>query len=196
MKRLVISLVILVFVASLSFAQGMIQEKGKQREGQIGIMGKGMTGMQGEMRAHMRGGMHPMMYSMIVHHLLMKANTLDLTDAQKEVLSGVGEKFLYPIVRKEADFKISHMKLMEMLRDPNFDAAKVKAEVKISNDINLEMANLSIDALSEIRKAIGPENFKKAMGMMPMMGGGWMMKSGTTEEEEGRIEEEPAKEKK
>ena len=171
MKRLVTPLVILIFVASLSFAQGMMREKGEQKEGQMGMMGKGMMGMQGGMMAHMMGGMHPMMYSMMVHHLLMKANTLDLTDAQKKELGSIEEKFLYPLVRKEADFKISHMKLMGMLRDPNFDAVRVKAEVKISNDINLEMANLSIDALSEVRKAIGPENFKKVMGMMPMMGG-------------------------
>jgi hypothetical protein len=49
MRRLVNSLVILIFVASLSFAQGMMRE----REGQIGMMGKGVMGMQ--------GGMGPMM---------------------------------------------------------------------------------------------------------------------------------------
>ncbi len=129
-------------------------------------MGKGMMGMQ--------SGMHPMMYSMMVHHVLMKANILDLTDTQKKELVNIREKYVYPLVRKEADFKISHMKIMDMLQDPNFDPANVKAEIKASNETNLEMANMSIDALAAIRKAIGVENFKKASEMMPMMGGGMM----------------------
>ncbi len=182
MRRLIASLVILIFVASLSFAQGMMQEKGEQSGGQMEKMGKGMMGMQGGMMAQMMGGMHPMMYSMMVHHVLMKANTLDLTDTQKQELATIQEKYLYPMVRKEADFKISHMKIMGMLQDPNFDPAKVKAEVKASNEINLEMANMSIDALTAIRKAIGVENFKKAAKMMSMMGGE-TIKEGTTVEE-------------
>jgi hypothetical protein len=132
----------------------------------------------------MMGGM-PHMYSMMVQHVIMKANTLDLTDAQKKELANIEEKYLYPLVQKEADFKISHMKIMSMLRDPNFDPSKVKAEIKASNDINLEMANTSVDALVAVRNAIGLENFKKARLMMPMVGGGMMQgASGTKVREE------------
>jgi len=185
MRRLIASLFILVSVASLSFAQGMTQQK----QGQMGMMGHGMSGMQGEMMTHMMGGMHSMMYSMMVQHVLMKANALQLTDTQRKELANIPEKYLYPIVRKEADFRISHMKIMDMLQDPNFDTVKVKAEIKASNDINLEMANMSVDALAAIRKAIGVENFKKAKGMMPMMGG-------TTVEKEETTKEKPVQEKK
>jgi hypothetical protein len=185
MKRLIASVVILLFAASLSFSQGMMQQK----KGQMGMMGKGMMGMRGGMM----GGMHPMMYSMMVHHVLMKANTLDLTDAQKKELANIQDKYLYPLVQKEADFKISHMKIMSMLQDPNFDPAKVKAEVKLSNDINVEMANMSIDALTAIRKSIGIDKFKKISGMMSMMGGGMMMGE---EEKKEMMEEKPAQEKK
>jgi hypothetical protein len=150
MRKLATSFVILGFIASLSFAQGTMQ----QREGQTGMMGSGTM-----------GGMHPMIYSMIVNHVLMNANTLKLTDIQ--------DKYIYPMIRKEADFKISHMKIMNMLQDPNFDPANVKAEVKASNDINLDMANMSVDALAAVRKAIGVENFKQAE-MMHMMGGRMM----------------------
>src|ERR1700752_1674627 len=139
MKRLVTSLVILVFNASLSFAQGMMQ----QRKGQTGMMGGGTMGMQGGMMEHMMGGMHPMIYSMMVEHVLMRANTLSLTDTQRKELADIKEKYVYPMVHKEADFKISHMKTMDMLQDPNFDPAKVKAEIKASNDSNLEMADMS-----------------------------------------------------
>jgi Spy/CpxP family protein refolding chaperone len=170
MKRLATSLVILVFIASLSFAQGMMQQK-------KGQTGGGMMGMQGGMMEHMMGGMHPMIYSMMVEHVLMRANTLSLTDTQRKELADIKEKYVYPMVHKEADFKISHMKIMDMLQDPNFDPAKVKAQIKASDNINLEMASMSVDALVAIRKAIGVENFKKAE-MMPIMGGK-MMRGGT-----------------
>lgn len=172
MGRLVTSLVILVFVTNLSFAHGMMQQSG----GQMGMMGEGIT-------AHTMGGMHPMMYSMMVRHVLVKANNLDLTDTQKKEVANIQEQYVYPMVRKEADFKISHMKIINMLQNPNFDPTKVKKEIKVSNEINLEMANMSIDALAAIRKTIGVENFKKATEMMSMMGGE-MMKSETTVEKE------------
>ena len=184
MKRLIASVLILLFAASPSFSQGMMQQK----KGQTGMMGKGMMSMHGGM---MRGMPH--MYSMRVHHAIMKANTLDLTDAQKKELADIQEKYLFPMVRREADFKISHMKIMDMLQDPNFDPAKVKAEIKVSNDINLEMANMSVDALTAIRKSIGIDKFKKISGMMSMMGGGMMMGE---EEKEKMMEEKPAQEKK
>jgi Spy/CpxP family protein refolding chaperone len=154
MKRLATSLIVLLFIAGSSFAQGTMQQRGQG----------GMMGWQGQ------GGMHPMFYSMMVNHVIMSANTLNLTDAQKKELTDVQEKYVYPMVHKEADFKISHMKIMNMLQDPNFDPAKVKAEIKASNDINLDIANMLVDALAAVRKAVGVENFKK-IGTMPMMSG-------------------------
>ena len=184
--RKLLFLLILISFTSLSFAQGIMQKK----QGQMGMKGQGMMSRQcGMMPPMTMGGM----YSMMVHHVLMKANTLDLTDSQKQDLVNIREKYHYPTVRKEADFKISHMKVMDMLQDPNFDPAKVKAEVKLSNDINLEMANMSIDALTAVRDAIGVENFKKANVMMPMMSGAMMMGE---EEKEEIMEEKPAQEKK
>jgi hypothetical protein len=171
MRRLIASVVILLFVSSLSFAQGMMQRK----QGQMRMMSKGMM-------EHMMVGMQHM-YSMMVHHVLIQANKLDLTDTQRKDLASIREKYVYPMVRKEADFKISHMKIMDMLQDPNFDPAKVKAEVKLSNDINLEMANMSVDALAAIRKAIGVDKFKKISEMMSMMG---------EKEKEEMMEEKPA----
>jgi Spy/CpxP family protein refolding chaperone len=187
MRNLITSLLILLLTAGLSFPQGMMQGK----QGQTGMMGRGMMGTQGGMMGEM-----PHMYSMMVQHVIMKANTLDLTDAQKKELVNIEEKYLYPLVQKEADFKISHMKIMSMLRDPNFDPSKVKAEIKASNDINLEMANMSIDALAAIRNAIGLENFKKARLMMPKIGGGMMQGASRTKVKEEIMKKLPTQEKK
>jgi hypothetical protein len=100
----------------------------------------------------------------------MKTNSLNLTDTQRKQLAGIPERYIYPMIRKEADLKISHMRIMGMLHDPNFDPAKVKSETKASNEIKLEMANMAIDALADIRNAIGIENFKKVAEMKPIMG--------------------------
>lgn len=184
MKSLVASLLTLMCITSLALAQEMSQQKGEQ---QPDMMSKGMMmGMKNGMGGHMMGG--SMMYSMMVHHILMKANALDLTDTQKKELAGIKEKYLYPIVRKGADFKISHMKIMDMLHDPDFDTAKLKSEIKTSNQIDLEMADMTVDALAAIRKAAGPENFKQVMKMMPMdcgmMKGGEMMENVPAQEKE------------
>jgi uncharacterized protein YnzC (UPF0291/DUF896 family) len=152
-------------LANFSFAQGPIQQKAGQKD----MPASGMMGMHG-----MMGGEHTSMYGMMIHHLLMKANNLELTDEQKKELSKINEMYLYPIVQKDADFKISHIKVMDMLHDPNFDPLKVKEEIKNSNDISLAMADLYVNGLVSIRKTIGLENFKKIMAPTPMMPGQMM----------------------
>jgi hypothetical protein len=172
MKRLAASMLILMCFTSLALTQGTGQQTGNQKQD---MMPNGnMMGMEHGMGSHMMGD--SMMYSMMVHHIIMKATTLDLTSAQKKELTEINGKYLYPIVQKEADFKISHMKIMDMMHDSNFDPAKLKSEIKTSNQLNLETADMMVDALAAIRKAVGPENFKQCMQMMPMNSG--MMKSG------------------
>lgn len=187
--KTVVMMFALICLASFSFAGQMTQEMGDQ---QGDMMSKGMMmGKEKGMGGHMMGG--SMMYSMMVHHVLMKAGALDLTDAQKKELAEINEKYLYPIVRKEADFKISHMKMMDMMHDPSFDPASLKAEIKTSNQLSLEMADAMVDAVAAVRKTIGPENFIKMMKSMHadcgMMEGGMMMDKGEM------MGNEPAQEK-
>lgn len=186
MKRLIASLFILICLTSFALAQEMSQEKDKQ---QPDMMSKGMMmePVKGKMGDHMMGG--SMMYSMMVHQILIKADALDLTDAQKKELGEIKEKYLYPIVQKGADFKISHMKIIDMLHDPDFVPAKLKSEIKTSNQMNLEMADMMVDALTATRKTVGTENFKQVMKMMPMdcgmMKGGEMMENKPVQEKQG-----------
>jgi hypothetical protein len=167
MRRLIISIAVIMCFANLSFAQGTMGQKG----GKMGMPGHGMMGTHGVM-----GGKYTSIYGIMLHHTLMKANSLELTDGQKKELSSVNDMYLYPIVQKEADFKISHLKVMDMLHDPNFDPAKVKEEIKNSHEINLAMADLYVNGLVSIRKTIGVENFKKIMEPRPMMRGPMMKK--------------------
>ncbi|MAT38728.1 MAG: hypothetical protein CL946_03910 [Ectothiorhodospiraceae bacterium] len=187
MKRLIISVLVLMCFANLSFAQQMTEHETGQGQ-QMMDMGKMKKKMKG-MNDHMKSGMHSTMYVMMVHHILMKANTLDLTEGQKNELEVIKEKYLYPMVQKEADFKISHMKTMDMLHDPNFDAEKLRSEIKISNQINLDLSDMMIDALTSIRKAIGLDDYEQMIKMMPMMSGG-MMKSEEMQKESSSSEHE------
>lgn len=187
--RTLVMMVALICLTSLSLAQEMGQQMGDQRGD---MMSQGMmTGMEKGMGGHMMGG--SMMYGMMIQHILMKASTLDLTDAQKKELAGIKEKYLYPTVRKGADFKISHMKIMDMMHDPGFDPAKLKSEIKTSNQLSLEMADMMVDALATIRKTVGTENFTKMMKTMHMDCP--MMKSGMMMEEGDMMGDEPAQEK-
>lgn len=187
--KTVVMMFALICLTSFSFAGQMTQEMGDQ---QGDMMSKGMMmGKEKGMGGHMMGG--SMMYSMMVHHVLMKAGTLDLTDAQKKELAEINEKYLYPIVRKEADFKISHMKMMDMMHDPNFDPASLKAEIKTSNQLSLEQADMMVDALAAVRKTIGPENFTKMMKTMHADCG--MMESGMMMDKGEMMGNEPAQEK-
>lgn len=165
MRRLIVLIAVIMCFANFSFAQGPMPQKARQK----GMPHPGTMGMHGVM-----GGKQSSIYGMMLHHALMKANDLDLTPEQKKELSNVNETYLYPIVQKDADFKISHIKVMDMLHDPNFDPSKIKEELKNSNDINLAMADLYVDGLVSIRKTIGLENFKKIMAPIPITGGEMM----------------------
>ncbi len=187
MKRLIGFVLVLMCLASLSFAQQMPEQETRQGQ-QMMDMGNMMEKMKG-MKDHMKSGMHSTMYTMMIHHILIETNTLDINEAQKNELSAIKEKYLYPIVQKEADFKISHMKIMDMLHDPNFDAEKLRSEIKISNQINLDLSDMMIDALTSIRKAIGLDNYEQIMKMMPLMSGG-MMKSEEMQKEGSSSEHE------
>ncbi len=116
-------------------------------------------------QSEITGGMAPKM-SKVVDKLLTNADTLQLTEKQKESLSMIPDKYVYPLRRKEADYDIARMKVNNLMQDPNFDPAQAKKETKILEETALEMANISIDALAEIRSTIGIENFKTILSML------------------------------
>jgi len=116
-------------------------------------------------QSELTGGMAPKM-SKIVDKLLINANTLQLTEKQKESLSMIPDKYIYPLRKKEADYDIARMKVNNLMQDPEFDPAQAKKETKILEETALDMANISIDALAGIRSAIGVENFKTTLSML------------------------------
>ncbi len=58
------------------------------------------------------------------------------------------------------------MKIRSLMQNPNFDVDQVKKETKILEEIAIEMAYMSIDAMAAIRSIVGIENFKTILSML------------------------------
>ena len=145
MKILTISSIIVVLVASIYFAPGTIQAK---------------ENIEGKVRAGI-----PTLTGMVIAHFIVNADALDLTDKQKKELSIIHDQYIFPMAKKEAESKISRIKVAELLRDPNFNPDDVKAEFKTFKETVLEINNMSIEALVKIRKVVGLEKFTDIWSM-------------------------------
>ena len=154
MRTLITSLVILVFSSCILFAQNMMKQPEEQDKGPGNQMGMTIK--------------LPPMMSNIVQDILTKASSLDLSDSQEKELSAILEKYVFPMIRNESDFKIYNMKVNDILKDPNFDPEKVKAEMKVLEEFSIKEINMAIDAIAAIRDVIGIDNFKVVMGMMAL----------------------------
>lgn len=147
MKQLFKMLLILLCFTSFSFAQQVIQENDYHKD-------EPKT-MKKKVESYV-----------LVQYFLMNANTLDLKDSQREKLNNIKKDYLYPMIQKEANFRISEMKVMDLLKKPDFNTDKLKSAIQMSINLTLENALLSIDALDAIRNAVGIDNFNKLIKLM------------------------------
>jgi hypothetical protein len=154
MRTLITSLVILVFSTCILFAPNMVTRGEEQEKGPVNQMGITIK--------------LPPMMSNIVQDILTKASSLDLSDSQEKELSAILEKYVFPMIRNERDFKIYHMKVNDIFLDPNFDPNKVKTEMKVLQEFSIKEINMAIDAIAAIRNVIGVEKFKAVMAMMAL----------------------------
>ncbi len=175
MNRILVLLIVSVIFTNPVFAQGMMDKKGRMMQ----------THSQMKTPTMMKG--HHM-YTMMLNHLITRAQSLDLSEEQENNLDEIREKYLYPAVEKEADFKIAHMKVMSKLHDPEFDRKDIKKQIRTTNDISVELANMYIDGLAEVRSTIGIENFKKLVKPVPMMMRDGMMYKDSNENNSGSQE--------
>lgn len=147
MKQLFKMLLILLCLTSFSFAQQVIQENDYHKDEP--------ETMKKKVESYV-----------LVQYFLMNANTLDLTDSQREKLNNIKKDYLYPMIQKEANFRISEMKVMDLLKKPDFNTEELKSAIQMSINHTLENALLSIDALDAIRNAVGIDNFNKLIKLM------------------------------
>lgn len=156
---------------------GMMRQKQSTQMGQMGMMsgGCGMMGM-----GNMMGGMHMMpAYGMMEMHyfgnIFYRAENLvdeNLRAKVRDLRINTMEK----ILREKTEVQIIKMKLFEAINDPEFKESEVKNLSASLEKRESKIRNILIDALSQLRKTIGKENYKKVLssGMMS----GMMMKGG------------------
>jgi len=137
MKRILYMPVVLLLFLSISFAQDTL-----------------------ETQKNIESGLTPLM-SKVLNSLIIKANTLYLTDKQREELALIQEKYVFSLARKEAEHNISRMKVINIIQEPDFDSAEAKKASEQLKETALEMSYTLIDGLVELRKVIGLENYTK-----------------------------------
>lgn len=150
MKRLLTLMIISFCLTSFSFAQQTIQQDGDLKD-------KTMKKKK-------------MVESyMLVQYFLMNSENLDLTSSQRQEIENIKRDYLYPMIQKEKDFKISNVKVMDLLKEPDFEPQEVKSAIETSIKLSMENALMSVDAIAAIRKAVGMDNFNKLREMMNLL---------------------------
>ena len=144
MNKLVCTALVLLLFLSVSFAQNVLGTQNNVESGQTPLMSK------------------------ILNRLIIKANTLDLTEEQRERLSTIQEKYVFPLAKEEAEYNISRMKVVNIIQDPSFSPAEAKKASKALKETALEMSYVLIDGLVELRTVIGMENYKMIISRVKM----------------------------
>lgn len=147
MKRLLTLLIMLLCITSISFAQQTIEQPGDLKD-------KSKT-MKKRVESYL-----------LVQYFLVNAENLDLTYSQRQEIEKIKKDYLYPMIQKETDFQISNMKVMDLLKEPDFEPEEVKSAIVSSIKLSMENALMSVDALDAIRKAVGMDNFNILREMM------------------------------
>jgi Spy/CpxP family protein refolding chaperone len=144
LNKFVCTTLVLLLFLSVSFAQNTLGTQNNVESGPMPSMSK------------------------ILNRLIVKANTLDLTEKQRERLSMIQEKYVFPLAKEEAEYNISRMKVVNIIQDPNFNPAEAKRATKTLKETALEMSDMLIDGLVELRAVIGIENYKMITSRVKM----------------------------
>ena len=143
---------------------GMMQMHGGMMQGSM---------MQGGMCGMMEGGMYGMMGGMGLHHIkgiFYKAENI-VPENLKSKVKNLRMEFIEKTLRQETEIKIEKMKLYDLLKSPDFNTSDAKKLLKSINDKEYKLKEYYINALSNLRKTIGKDNFKKLFTMPMMMQG-------------------------
>ncbi len=130
-------------------------------------------------------------YSKNLNMLIMRANSLGLDDKQVGELSAIQEKYVFPIIREESEFKISHLKIVKMLQDPDFDPKAVKEEMGASNKLHEKMTESYVDGLAAIRDVVGAQDFKRLRAMVKRSQHNMLQRRG---DGKGKMQKQPSPE--
>lgn len=143
MRSLLLPLLIFMLVAGVAIAEK--QDKYERPS----------EGFKKERVVKMRGGKYSRIFLSIVH----RTKNLDLDDEKKAEISKEANKYLSSINESEKESRNLQIAFMRQLDSEEFDAAKLKTDIKEINKLEQQSAYNFIDGMQAIRKIVGPENF-------------------------------------
>ncbi len=145
-KFMVVSVAVLLFLASVGFSDAMMRDK---------CMGGGMG---------MAGG-QPM---------LEKLKSLGLDEKQTAEIKAVHLRVMKEMVKKRADMQVARMELGEILGMDPVDMKAAEGKIRQIEALRGDMQMMHIQAREEVKGKLTPEQKKKFETVMPMMHGGMM----------------------
>ncbi|MBI5682384.1 MAG: hypothetical protein HZC45_04335 [Deltaproteobacteria bacterium] len=99
---------------------------------------------------------------------LKNAENLELDERQKNKLEGIRDKYTKDIIKIDAELKTNDIDLNNLLKMDNIDLLKVKNTVKKIEAIESQIRYLRIEAFTEARKVLNPEQKGKLKKLMEM----------------------------
>ncbi len=182
MKKLLSLLIVGGIIGFYPLFSQMGMMGGSQGSQQSPMMGGGMMQMHSGMMqggmCGMMGGMHGMMEGMEMGHIqkiFYKAENI-VPENLKSKVKALRMELIEKTLRQKTEIKIEKMKLSELLKSPDFNASDAKKLLKSITDKEYKLKEYYINALSNLKKAIGKDNFKKLFSGTPKEAGCEMMK--------------------
>lgn len=158
MKKLAFIAAALLIVALAALAYGQM--------GGYGMGGRGMG--QGMMGDCVMGGRMMDAENHMSQHLM----GLNLDEQQKTLIGEIKSRMMKETIQRNADMRIVHIDLMDLLSKDPVDMKAVEAKVKQSEMMRTEMHLSHIKAMEDIKTKLTPEQrkkFREMIGDGPMM---------------------------
>jgi Spy/CpxP family protein refolding chaperone len=89
------------------------------------------------------------------------AETLDLTDSQREQLDGIKEEFIAKAQEMHASKEAMHDEFMAELRKETIDQQRIKELISQKREQMAEIMDLAVVRLAEFHKTLSPEQREK-----------------------------------
>lgn len=104
---------------------------------------------------------------------IKNAAKIGLSDEQMKKITPLHQEMQKKQIRFQADLKIAHLEMKEIMEPKDFDIEKAKVAAKKCEDIKAAHHIEMLTAMKEVRSVFTEEQYKKLRALMPMnMGAG------------------------
>lgn len=165
MKRLLIALFLTAAFAVPSFSAMKDKPMSPCKDCNLSEHKMGNPDMGGKGHMDMMGGMMGM--------CIKNADKIGLSEEQKKKVTPLHNEMQKKQIRFQADLKIAHMEMKEIMEPKDFDIEKAIALSKKIEELKTAHHLDMLKTMKEVRSIFTEEQYKKLKAMMPMgMGAG------------------------